>query len=167
MVFCYLCQGQSIMEGDIKRCYSGDKLIHEQYFKNGNIHRENGHAHRRWNNNGVLIIETYRVNGEFHREDGPAIRQWNNHGLLIEEIWKWKWKGLRHTFGMIHTNFNKSYKKGVEINYNDLIRSGKIILEFMRKTKEIRRRYEKLLEKSIWWSFPGLGKILLQLNGRI
>ncbi len=114
-----------------------------------------------------MIVERYFINKEYHREDGPALRKWNDHGVLIEETWLWKSLYSLHTFGIMQTNLKLSYKRGKEVAMKDLIKAGKIILRFMKKSKLIKRRYGKIIESSIWWSFPGLGKILLELNGRI
>ncbi len=177
----------------IIRCYLENKLIHEQYIVDKKLHREDGPAVRKWNINGVLIRESYYINGYLHREDGHTSRIWNNNGILITEeycndgrfhredgvavcewdnngnlVFKgWSWKGHPHTFGMMQTNSKLSYKRGEKVEIKDLITSGKVILRFMKKTKSIKRRYEKIIEESIYWSFPGLGKILLELNGGI
>ncbi len=140
MPLCHICEGESIAEGQgkeyILRCYRENKLTHEQYIKNGIL----------------------------HREDGPAFRRWEN-GYLICEYWQWT--GPFHTFGMMQTNYGNSYKRGYKLAIKDLIKSGKIILRFMKRSKLIKKRYEKIIEECVWWSFPGLGKILLELNGGI
>ncbi len=151
------------INGPSIRRWENKQLKHEMYFIKGLIHREDGSAFKAWNDNGILIAECYYVSGQYHREDGPSQLKWNDNGVLINETWNWN--GPPHTFGMMQTNCNNSFKRGKNVKMKDLIKAGKVILKFMKKTKLIRRRYEKIIENSIWWSFPGLGKILLELSG--
>ncbi len=173
----------------IMRCRKDGILVHEVYFNiDLNVHREDGPAVRRWDINRNLTDEMYYINGKCHSEHGPATRFWIDNKLLTEiyhinggmhredgpayvrygnirqEMWFWS-NGKPHTFGMMRTHVNKSFKRGVEVDFKHLVESGKTILRFMKNIKSIRRSYEKRIEKSIWWSFPGLGKILLELNG--
>ncbi len=178
-------------DGPAESFWNDDNLTCEEYYLNNKSHRTNGPAYREWNSEGNLTCEEYYINGMLHREDGPALSTWNDNGQFDVEQWYinghhhredgpsyisnnngkiygvWIFWSLPHTFGLMKTHNGKSYKKGLEVHFNNLIRSGKVILRFMRRTKDIRKRYEKLLEKSISWSFPGLGKILLELNGKV
>ncbi len=170
--------------------HSNNILIREEYYLNDKLHRTNGPAYREWNSEGNLTCEEYYINGMLHREDGPALSTWNDNGRFEVKKWyinghyhredgpafivnnghineEWVFSGPPHTFGLMKTHNGKSFKKGKKVELNDLIKSGKIILRFMKRSKKIRKRYEKNIENSIWWSFPGLGKILLELNGKI
>ncbi len=191
---CSTCGGRSIIKNKLKRCYyyiikiheehynvegklhriDGPAyrmwniyfLIEEKYYINGKLHRENGPALKYWNDEGNVIFEWYYINGDVHRNNAPAYIEWDSQDNIIKE-WYYN-KGKFYTFGMQKTKEdNKYFKKGVEIEFDTLLESGKIILRSIKNIKLIKKRYEKILEHSIYWSFPGLGKIMLDINGGI
>ena len=60
------------------------KLILCLYFKNGNLHREDGPCSYRLNNYTNSIIECWCINNKFNRFDGPAYIYTNN-GTISDE----------------------------------------------------------------------------------
>ncbi len=171
MSLCQVCGGLSagLIDG-VERCYKNSILMHEEY-RNGDIfHRIDGPVYREWDNNEQLIYEQDIVHGEYYRIDGPVWRQWNDKGQLIEQYFikdVYYMMNYRANIDKVQVKYGISYKEGKFLEFNKCVRSCKVIIRFIKQTNTIKRRYEKLLENSIWWSFPGLGKILLKLNGGI
>jgi hypothetical protein len=63
------------------------KIKVEEWFKDGQLHRENGPALIHINGKRVIVEEWYR-NGKLHRDDGPAMQE--------EEFDKWYKNGELH-----------------------------------------------------------------------
>jgi len=62
--------------------YSNGKIRNEEYFLNGELHRENGIAFKSWYSNGNKCNEQYFLNGELHREHGIAVKSWYDNGNI-------------------------------------------------------------------------------------
>jgi antitoxin component YwqK of YwqJK toxin-antitoxin module len=65
--------------------YENGKLKFEACRLNGELHREDGPAYKRWYHNGQLKFEEWYLNGKKHREDGPAYQQWYENGQKWNE----------------------------------------------------------------------------------
>lgn len=55
------------------------------YQVDGKYHRSGGAAKLLFDGDGALIYEEWYVNGEKHREDGPALSKWSSGELTLEE----------------------------------------------------------------------------------
>ena len=48
----------------------------EKYYRDTKLHREDGPALIRYNEDGTVSHEYYFIENEIHREDGPAVVRW-------------------------------------------------------------------------------------------
>jgi antitoxin component YwqK of YwqJK toxin-antitoxin module len=69
----------------IRRWYENGQLAYESCWMNDKLHNAAGPAIRRWYENGQLAYEEYWVNGEHHNVSGPAHRWWDKNGQLVRE----------------------------------------------------------------------------------
>ena len=73
-------------EADDKRVL----LKEEIYYKHGLITRSLDKPSRiRYQIDGFMAIETFYKNGEIHRDNGPAIIKYKAHGIHFKEYWKY------------------------------------------------------------------------------
>jgi uncharacterized protein len=62
-----------IYEEAVVEFYENDVITYLKYYKNGNLHREDGPAFIKHYPDASVEYEMYYLNGTKHREDGPAI----------------------------------------------------------------------------------------------
>jgi antitoxin component YwqK of YwqJK toxin-antitoxin module len=79
-----------------RRWYENGQLEFEEYRWNGKLHNESGPAFRQWRENGKLDIEYYYQNGKWHNAAGPACRYWYANGQLESEAYYLNGKWLKH-----------------------------------------------------------------------
>lgn len=64
------------------------KIVEEQYYLNGEHHREDGPSRMEWLSNGVIRRESWQIHGSHHREEGPAfIMRDPKTGKITTEQW--------------------------------------------------------------------------------
>jgi antitoxin component YwqK of YwqJK toxin-antitoxin module len=100
---------------------------HEEYYMNGEYHRENGPAIiGYYNENGSIQSEKYYMNGKLHREDGPAVISYHINGHITYDKYFINGKYHRedgpsiicyHEDGSI--KYEKYYIHGLEQNQNN------------------------------------------------
>lgn len=78
----------------VERCHHSNGTLRSETWKNadGQVHRINGPALRKWRN-GTLTDEDWYVYGDLHRLDGPAVQRWVRGNLVYE-----KW----YAYGELH-----------------------------------------------------------------
>lgn len=61
--------------------------MYEEYYINGNLHRENGPARIKYYGNGNILEENYFIKGELHRIDGPAQIKYHSDGTITKKCY--------------------------------------------------------------------------------
>ena len=68
--------------------YDNGNIYNEKYYTNNKLHREDGPAVTYYYENGIIQYEKYYYNDKLHREDGPAIiKHYNNGSIKYEEYY--------------------------------------------------------------------------------
>ena len=71
--------------------YANGSIEYEEWYQNGERHREDGPAFIRYYANGSVKYEAWSQNDKLHREDGPAYIEYDQDGSV--EIDRWWFEG--------------------------------------------------------------------------
>jgi len=100
------------------RKWNGDNIVEEIWKVKNVIHRVNGPAVSKWNDEKLVLEEKWYKNGYYHRDDGPAIYKCGDDLECTSEYW-YKDGKLHREDAPAKSGFNykylyeKWYKNGV------------------------------------------------------
>jgi hypothetical protein len=101
---------ENFINKPIIKYYPNGQKWFEEWWLNGELHREDGPAIQFWRKNGQKEKEVWKNNGKDHRKDGPARQYWYSNGQKKIEIWLLNKKWHREN-GPAYQDWSENGKK--------------------------------------------------------